>query len=521
VVRVFQLPLRALRMLLRPVRMLLRALRSFLLFVIRRDPSTPLEFLLALFLIILFLSSWEIRSLAVRWAVAIIGGFWSACALLWIDTRGTAFALGLTFLKVMPGVVPVLVLFWRLRGWERLRIPLWCALLPFFGPLACTGEWTASRTMMIILFSIAAVWLTKYRFLRWTVWLPLFAYAQIFVVHTLAHAKVEPWWGSRSELMARCSRNDGQRPLNLREEQVGLSYFSADPLNDSEVLLTNAGPSQAAASSGAVPEHLSSWWLRRLGEGWVFDGRSAIAGYLENGCVIGDEIWVNDAEQGFVAALSWDASTRRERIRKFPLNLGWRALDFAPPVCRPAEERVIVTEATYGTRMLEVSTTTGTVRDMNNKGYGLMWAAQGRRDRYLTVNTSSGLILYSLDREQVVERIPAGVFMYDQHDLCPLDNEVVTADMTGRVRLFSETSDGHYRFDWGISLPSPRNTAFSPDCRFIGVTSNDDTTVSIVDREKRSVIATYRAGPTMREITFLGPREVAIADACTMTTFRF
>src|SRR5262249_51084162 len=105
VARAFRLPLRAPR---GPGRLVVRA------------ASAPLVVLLSSFLILLFVASPEIRSLAVQWAVAILGGFRSAWALLWIDTRGTAVALGMTFLKMLPGAVPVLVLIWRLRGWERV-----------------------------------------------------------------------------------------------------------------------------------------------------------------------------------------------------------------------------------------------------------------------------------------------------------------------------------------------------------------------------------------------------------------
>jgi hypothetical protein len=34
-------------------------------------------------------------------------------------------------------------------------------------------------------------------------------------------------------------------------------------------------------------------------------------------------------------------------------------------------------------------------------------------------------------------------------------------------------------------------------------------------------VHTWRVGPALRMLRFLGPRELAVADACTMTSLRF
>jgi len=491
---------------------------------ILRNPVWIFELALTAWLGWLFLTSAGFRALLAHLAQVAFAGARAASALLHTDTQGTAAALGITLLKMVPGVVAVLALAVRLRGWERLRLPLWGLLLLGIFPLACTVAWTPLRIGALTTLAALAAWLTKYPWLRWTVLLPLALYLEVFALHFLAHPVVRTFLAHRPlpvltrSLVARCNQNDGQRPLNLHDEQLGPYYFSLARLHDDELLLTNVGTG-LSREAGKAPENFSSWWLRRQGEGWVFDDRSAVAGYLQNGCLINDEIWMNEDRGRVVVGVLRDPASRRESLRFIPLNAG--SNNMALPVCRPERGSVIVSETMSGNRMWEVSVDTETVRQMGYEPGGVIWAARGHNSADLTINDASDLMVYSLQDERVSQRIPAGVFMFNRHETCPLDDAVALADMTGRVRLFAREPDGRYRFDWGISLPSPRNVAFSPDCRFLGVTSMDDTTVSLVDLGMRKVVATYHVGPVLREILFLGPRELAVTDACTLTTFRF
>src|SRR5262249_56580657 len=119
----FNLRLRAAAALRGAVLQLWRPLRVGLVFAIR-NPGSVLELLFACLLVVLFCELPELRGFTVRWTLAIAGGLRATWALLWVDTAGTALALGLTLLKIIPGVLPALVLAWRLRGWGRLRLPL-------------------------------------------------------------------------------------------------------------------------------------------------------------------------------------------------------------------------------------------------------------------------------------------------------------------------------------------------------------------------------------------------------------
>ena len=82
-------------------------------------------------------------------------------------------------------------------------------------------------------------------------------------------------------------------------------------------------------------------------------------------------------------------------------------------------------------------------------------------------------------------------------------------------------AEGGYEFAWGLDLFAPRAAEFSPDCRFLGITSADDEHVWIVERESHQILRTFRIGPAIRGAAFIGPRELAVADACTITLLRF
>jgi hypothetical protein len=45
--------------------------------------------------------------------------------------------------------------------------------------------------------------------------------------------------------------------------------------------------------------------------------------------------------------------------------------------------------------------------------------------------------------------------------------------------------------------------------------------VWVIDRGTRRVVKTFELGPAIRGAAFIGPRELAVADACTVSVLRF
>jgi hypothetical protein len=309
---------------------------------------------------------------------------------------------------------------------------------------------------------------------------------------------------SHAALVERCARNDGRRPINLLSEQIKPDYKGVSQLRPDEVLLPGAGGR-------------GSWWLRRTGEGWKVEAPSGVNYAFWKGCLIDGEMWLT--RPNFVMAVRRDAATGAESIRT--IQVPATAMDFGDIVCVPEDGRVLVTEALSGSAIWEVATKTGAVRKWKQDvgGIGSM-ARRGVGDQLLA-GAGSDLVIYSLSREEIVERIPAGVQMFGGIDICLSDGEVALGDLAGRIRFFKLDTQGHYRFDWGITLRGPRVVLYSPDCQHIAVTSWDDQSVYLVERASRRHIATYRVGPALRGITFLGPRELAVVDACTMTDIVF
>jgi hypothetical protein len=141
-------------------------------------------------------------------------------------------------------------------------------------------------------------------------------------------------------------------------------------------------------------------------------------------------------------------------------------------------------------------------------------------DGRIVLTDKYDLILYAPDRMEVLQRLPAAVLSVGL-DLCPTDGAVAVADVTGRVRLFRQAADGTYAFDWAVSVFAPRLVKFSPDCRFLAVTSLGEEKVFLVDRAQRAVVRTFSVGPFTRGVAFFGPHELAVADACTLTVLDF
>ena len=412
--------------------------------------------------------------------------------LLQVDTLGTFLSLASIAGRLLIATLPILALARHWRGWQRLHLallPLIYALWPLVG--------TPSAPLLVAV-SALSLWLIRFRGLRWTAILPVALMCASVPIHQFGTV-----W-NHTALLQRCANNDGRRPVNLKPEQINPDYVGVSQLRPDEILLP--------ASGGR-----GSWWLRRTDSGWMFEAPSKVNYAFWGGCLLDGELWL--ARPNFMMGVRRDAATGEESIRKVELPV--KAMDFADVVCLPEDDRVLVTEALSGSAIWEVTTATEAVRrwPQDVGGIGSM-ARRGLGDQLLA-GAGSDLVVYSLAREEVVERVPAGVQMFGGIDVCPSDGEVALGDVAGRVRFFNLDVQGHYRFDWGIALRGPRVVAYSPDCQYVAVTSWDDESVYLVDRKSRRRVETYRVGPALRDVTFLGPRELAVVDACTMSVMTF
>ena len=492
---------------------LLHASRQVFRFV-RRHPGASVELLLGLYLYWGFLSQPDLRALLKLLAVNAIGSFRALWMLLHVDARGTIESLGLTAGKFLIGTLPLVVVAWRWSSWGRLRVLFWLPILTVvFWPLA-----GASNATSLVGLSALALWSTRFRRLRWTVILPLAALGAPAANH-LAGSFV--WNGT--PLVHRCEGNDGRRPINLQAGQLSPGYMSVSQIRPDEVLLAGQLPDKdhlpLVGSAFRGPMTGGSWWLRRTGTDWNIEARSKITEMAWKGCLIGEELWLWLPKARTMVSVRRAPDTGVESLRE--IHIPSNAIDSGEVVCLPEEDRVLIGEALSSSGIWEVMAKTMAIRRLAHEVGGLgALARRGKPGQLIAVN-GTDLVVYSLEREEVVERTPAAIQMFGGLDVCPLDLEVALPDLTGRIRFFKPDAEGHYRFEWGMSLRAPRLVTYSPDCQYVVVTSIDDESVWLIDRALRRQIATYRAGPALRGTTFLGPREFAIADACTMSDFVF
>jgi hypothetical protein len=430
--------------------------------------------------------------------VNLVSSMRSMFVLVRLDTYGTLESLALTGTKFLIAVLPMIVLARRWRGWQRLHFA-WLPLLYLLWPLVGTPA-----VPLLVGVSALSLWLIRFRGLRWTAILPLALICGSVPIHQFGAV-----W-NHAALVERCARNDGRRPINLQPEQVAPRYKGASQLRPDEVLL----PGSFDTPEPGGPAIGGSWWLRRTGNGWKIESPSKMIGTFWPGCVVDGELWLNRAP-GVVFGVRRDALTGVESVRK--ITLPTEVMDVAEVACLPAEGIVLVTEALSGSGIWEIVTKTGSVRRLANEVGGIGTMVKPWRPGKIVAANGTDLLVYSLEREEVIDRTSAAVQMFGGVDVCPFDDEVAVCDVTGRCRFFKPDDQDHLRFEWGISVSSPRSLVYSPDCGHVVIASWDDESVWLVDRAARRVAATYRVGPALRGITFLGPREFAVADACTMT----
>jgi hypothetical protein len=460
---------------------------------IRRRPITSAELALVAFVLWELLTDPGTRKITGLLAINTAGSLRSLWALSQVDTKDTLVALAVMGGALLIAMLPLLVLSRRSGRWAFLH-------LTFLGVLSyyCMPLLAGVNVVWLTITSALSLWLIRFRWLRWTAILPWLVVVAPFPIHQFGVV-----W-NRAALLRRCETNDGRRPIGVPSESIHPGYKGVTQLRRDEALLPIGGAGGSA-------------WLRRVGQEWKVDAPSRVNFSFWPGCVMDDELWLG--RPNFVMGVRRDAATGVETIRK--VLIPDEVMDFAEIVCLPETGQVLITEALTGSGLWEVTPKTGTARRLAHAAGGLGAMARRGAPGELVVVNGTELLRYSIEREEVIDRTPAAVQMFGGLDVCPLDGEAAVCDVFGRVRFFKPDADGHYQFDWGVPVPAPRELVLSPDCQYAAVTSWDDESVYLIDVKARRRIASYRVGPGLRGLTFLGPREFAVADACTMTQIVF
>jgi hypothetical protein len=227
--------------------------------------------------------------------------------------------------------------------------------------------------------------------------------------------------------------------------------------------------------------------------------------------VLGRSIWLVKRHRFFQVERLADGERVSETASPDPP--GVTEFDFAEPACDAAKQRVFATELVSG-GVRELSLRDGTIQRHQIGGFNLQLML--RSDGLLVGIDTARLIVFDPDKDEVKHVRAAGLGVMGI-DVCLSDDAVAVADMTGRVRLFERGTAGDYVLRGSRFVSAPRRIVFSPDCQVIAVTSADDRHVYALRRADLSTIHRFSVGPSLRDIAFTGPREVAVADACSAT----
>jgi hypothetical protein len=489
--------------------------KSVLRSVAQAARSRPTAAILIGLAVLLFLDLLGDPERAAKYArVLMLWALWAVHAArfahsMWnVDGRATLLIWLAFMAKILLALPPMGMFIWCAPRWRLLGL-LGAGCILFAAPAylrACPTLW---HWAALCLLSGLGVFLVRYRYLRWSVALPMIVLLGI----PSMHHNVD--W-TRTALAERCSRNDGQRPANLDVDQVGPYYYGVHLFPQNWILLMGQS-SNEGRFMGIPHEGRSSWWLRRKPDGTLFfESQSEVTGNTWNSCLLGEDAWMIRA--GFLQQVR-PPTDGHEVVRRFPFHmLGFDAADTA---CDERSQTVFASDLFDG-RLFEYSPAKGgTVErraDSVSERGGLMMVR--KTDGRLVILDIQNLIVYAPDESRVLQRIPAAMASTSL-SLCQADGAVAVPDLAGRLRVFRVDADGHYEFDWGIDLIAPRLVRFSPDCNFLGVTSGDDRHVWIIKRASRQIIKTFNLGPAIRGAAFTGPRDLAVADACTISLLRF
>lgn len=349
------------------------------------------------------------------------------------------------------------------------------------------------------------------RFLRWAVALPMIV---LLALPASRHGSARQ---EGAGLAARCAANDGGRATNLSPDLLVARYYGVHFFPPDWILLTGETPDDGRFMN--LPHGgRGSWWLRKEAEGRIsFAGPSKATGNIWTGCRLGDDGWFIRA--GRFMHVRPPGAGGQETVRTIPAPIG--GFDAPDTACDERTGSVFASDLRDG-RLIELKTRTDEPprrrADSVSVRGGLM--SMRESDGRLIMLDFQDLVVYASDEARVLHVTPAAIAA-SALTLCPSDGAVAVPDLAGRLRVFRMRADGRYEFDWGLSLFAPRFAEFSPDCTHLGVTSADDRHVWIVERTTHRIVETFELGPAIRGAAFIGPRELAVADACTVSVLRF
>jgi hypothetical protein len=339
---------------------------------------------------------------------------------------------------------------WRILGCVFALLVL-AISVAFVRACPSLGHWLA-----LCLASGLGVVLVRYRYLRFTVVLPLVV---LVVVPATGHGNARHVGAS---LAARCAANDGERATNLDASQFAPRYYGVHYFPPDWILLTGE-TSEDGRFFNISHGGQGSWWLHKEAGGRLsFAGPSEANGNIWTSCLLGGRGWF--ARAGNFIEVRPPGADGRESIRRIPFSIaGFESPDTA---CDERTGSVYASDLLDG-RLVDLSPRTGgrperRADSVSVRG-GLM--SMRERDGRLVMLDFQDLIVYAPDEARPLHRTSAAIAS-SSLTLCQLDGAAAVPDLAGRLRVFRMMPDGGYEFDWGVSLFAPRFAQFSPTAPF-------------------------------------------------------
>jgi hypothetical protein len=419
---------------------------------------------------------------------------------------------GVSALKLALGFYPLIL--WTARlPWQRrlwMVIPgFGSVLLAVMGLAACLQP---SRWIALVLLSAIATVISRRRWGGIAVVLPLVVFCEPALDHVFGRIR----W-SQAALAERCEQNEGIRPTNARRYYAPV-YHGLTTVDANHLLLTGLrqADSRGIVDLGDADPGLEtgSQWLVRRGDELTVLAPSQATGNIWRGCMVEDAMWF--ASYRYLIGTQWRGGGG-ETIRRIPVWTDNGDFDKGNTACDARRRAVYFADVMAG-RLGQYAFASEQLRDYPLGGIVIQLAS--RADGRILAVDSARLSVFDPDRWMVEQQVPIGAaVIHFAH--CERDDSVVVSDFLGRIREFRPDARGTYRFTWGVPIPGPRRIAYSPDCRYIAVASADDATVYVVSRQEQQIVRQFHIGPVLRDVVFLGPREVAAVDACTVERLTF
>ena len=475
----------------------------------RSHPARSLQIAIALFVAVQLTTGggiWIVR----QWILFATHALGFPLRMWNVDGIPTAVASLFYFAKLALALMPTAMLFWSAPRWRILACVFAALVLgasvSFVRACPSLVDW-----LVLVAASGLAVILVRRRFFRWAVLLPVIV---LVVLPAVGHGNSRHFGAG---LAARCAANDGERAANLDPDYFAPRYYGVHFFPPDWILLTGESALDGKFMNMSHGGQ-GSWWLHRNGDGKLsFAGRSQATGNIWTSCLLGEDGWFVRA--GTFMQVRPPGADGRETVRMVPFpRFGFENPDTA---CDERTGTVYASDLLDG-RLLEISPRTGGQPELRPESLsvrgGLM--AMRKTDGMLVMLDFQDLVVYAPDEARVLHKTSAAIAS-SSLNLCPSTGAAAVPDLAGRLRVFRVTPDGGYEFDWGISLFAPRFARFSPDCTYLAVTSADDRHVWIIENGTGRIVRQFQLGPALRGAAFIGPREVAVADACTVSVLRF